>query len=69
MTSVEEADGVSTVSYTHLDVYKRQVRPAGVDTPEKMAKLKEDRLERLLELDLPFQKIGIAHLTCGLRCV
>lgn len=39
------------------------VRPPGIDSPEKMARLIEDRLENLLLLDLPFQKIGLAHLT------
>lgn len=45
---------------------KGLVRPEGVDTPEKMAVLMEDRLEKLLECDIPFRKIGIAHLTCSL---
>ena len=45
------------------------VRPDGIDSPEKMARLMEDRLETLIEQDLPFNKIGIAHLTCGLMYV
>ena len=42
------------------------VRPEGIDTPAKMARLMEDRLEKLIEQDLPLGKIGIAHLTCSL---
>jgi len=41
------------------------VRPAEIDTVEKMARFMEDRLENLLMQDLPFRKIGIAHLNCG----
>ena len=41
-------------------------RPYEIDTPAKMARVMEDRLEKLLERDLPFHKIGIAHLTCAL---
>ncbi len=33
---------------------------------ENRAKLWVKRLEALLNMDLPFHKIGIAHLTCGL---
>lgn len=51
---------VIPVNHMHM---KGLVRPVGVDTPAKMADFVEDRLERLLELDLPFSKIGIAHLT------
>lgn len=46
--------------------FRGLVRPEGVDTPEKMARLLEDRLENLLMLDLPFEKIGIAHLSCDI---
>ena len=42
------------------------VRAEGIDTPEKMAVNIENRLENLLEQDLPFRKIGLAHLTCSL---
>lgn len=36
------------------------------DTPEVKAKLWLRRLDALLGMDLPFHKIGIAHLTCKL---
>lgn len=42
------------------------VRPAHINTPELVARYLEDRLENLLMQDLPFRKIGIAHLTTPL---
>lgn len=42
------------------------VRAEGIDTPEKMAVNIENRLENLLEQNLPLRKIGLAHLTIGL---
>lgn len=41
-------------------------RPREVDTEEKMAELFTTRLEELSALNLPWKKVGIAHLTCGL---
>lgn len=42
------------------------VRPAEVNTPEAIAELLMTRLEQLQALNLPWKKIGIAHLSCGL---
>ena len=42
------------------------VRPSSYDTEEKVADLLVERLEELLELDLPWRKVGIAHLNCSL---
>jgi len=42
------------------------VRPSCYDTEEKIADLLVERLEQLLELPLPWRKVGIAHMTCGL---
>lgn len=42
------------------------VRPAEINTPEAIAELVLTRLEELQALDLPWRKIGIAHLSCGL---
>lgn len=42
------------------------VRPASVDQPEAIARLLVERLEDIAKLPLPFQKIGIAHLTTSL---
>jgi len=70
------ANGIPALTKAHFDLFdfviippnhmhmNGLVRPAGIDTPKKMARLLEDRLENLLMLDLPFEKIGIAHLTC-----
>ncbi len=54
---------VIPVNHMHM---KGFVRPIEIDTPEKMANYVQTRLEKLLERDLPFHKIGLAHLTCGL---
>lgn len=42
------------------------VRPACYNTEEKIADLLNERLEELLLLDLPWKKVGIAHLVCSL---
>ena len=42
------------------------VRPVEADTEEKVADLMVERLEQLAELDLPWRRVGIAHMTCGL---
>jgi len=42
------------------------VAPAGCDTVEKYASLYTERLEQLVQLDLPWKKIGIAHLNGGI---
>ena len=45
------------------------VRPSEISTPEAIAELVMTRLEELQSLDLPWRKIGIAHLSCGLMNV
>jgi len=45
---------------------KNFVRPEHINTPEAIAELLMTRLEELQQLDLPWNKIGIAHLSCGL---
>lgn len=72
------ASGVPALAREHFDLFdfvvippnhmhmKGLVRPDGVDTPQQMARLMENRLENLLMQDLPFEKIGIAHPTCDL---
>ena len=42
------------------------VRPAEINTPEAIAELLMTRLEELQALDLPWNKIGIAHLSADL---
>ena len=71
-------NGVPALSREHFDLFDFVVIPVnhmhmaglvraeGIDTPEKMAVNIENRLENLLEQNLPFRKIGLAHLTIGL---
>ena len=49
-------------THFHMDF----VMPAEISTPEQRAQYWLKRLNILLDMDLPFYKIGIAHLTCGL---
>ena len=42
------------------------VRPEGVTTPEQMAPLFLERLDEISQLDIPMEKVGIAHMTCPL---
>lgn len=41
-------------------------RPSSYDTEEKIADLMVERLEELAQMDLPWHKVGIAHLNAGL---
>lgn len=71
-------NGVPALSREHFDLFDFVVIPVnhmhmaglvraeGIDTPEKMAVNIENRLENLLEQNLPLRKIGLAHLTIGL---
>ena len=42
------------------------VRPVSYDTEEKIADLLVERLEEISLMDLPFRKVGIAHMVCSL---
>ena len=42
------------------------VRPRSINTPEQIAQYFMARMELLSRMDLPFEKIGIAHLTTSL---
>lgn len=42
------------------------VRPAEVQTAQARGELLLSRLEELQALDLPWEKVGLAHLVCGL---
>jgi histidinol phosphatase-like PHP family hydrolase len=42
------------------------VRPLDCNTPEQVADLLVTRLEELQAVSLPWEKVGIAHLNCGL---
>lgn len=49
---------------THLHLAGNTVKTK-LQTPEEAAEIWRIRLEELLKKDLPWKKIGIAHLTCG----
>ena len=42
------------------------VRPEDVTTPAQMAQLFTQRLNEISQLDIPMEKVGIAHITCSL---
>lgn len=46
--------------------FRPHVRPDDCDTPPKVAELLVTRLEQLQTLQLPWEKVGIAHMNCGL---
>ncbi|NLM77143.1 MAG: hypothetical protein GX173_03540 [Ruminococcaceae bacterium] len=50
---------------THLHMPSFTIDEAD-DSLERRAYLYAERLHKLLDMDLPFEKIGIAHLTCSL---
>ncbi len=52
------------VATTHLHLDGNTVRTE-ITAPEEAAYHWIDKIENLLAKDLPFHKIGIAHLTCG----
>lgn len=68
--------GVSSLNYdkfsfiiiptTHLHMNGFTIFDADIDNLEKRAELWCDRLEAVLNMDLPFHKVGIAHLACDL---
>ncbi len=63
--NLDEFDFI-VIPTTHLNSDFTMDPAAGV---EERAKAYIDRLDRLLDLDLPFRKIGIAHLACGLLSI
>ena len=53
---------VIPTTHLHLPGYTVRERP---QTPEEAAELWVKRLEELLKKDMPWHKMGIAHLTCN----
>lgn len=53
------------VSTTHLHMRGYTISEEDWESIPRRAELYQIRLRHLLEMDLPFEKIGIAHLTCG----
>ena len=51
---------------THFHMTDFTISAEDSETPEGIAKVWVKKLNNLFEMDLPFKKIGIAHLTCGL---
>lgn len=51
---------------THLHMIGFTIAEADKDSLDRRAELWVERLDQLLDRDLPFSKIGIAHLACGL---
>lgn len=49
---------------THLHLVGNTVKTK-IETPEECAEIWLNRIDALLKKDLPWHKIGIAHLTCG----
>lgn len=54
------------VATTHLHMKSLTSFPEEIEDAQGRAKLWVKRLEALLSKDLPFHKVGIAHLTCTL---
>ena len=52
------------VATTHLHLEGNTVKTQ-IQTPEEAAEAWISKLENLLKMELPWHKIGIAHLTCG----
>ena len=51
---------------THFHMTDYTLSTAQLESPKTRAQAWIDRLGRVLDMDLPFYKIGIAHLTCQL---
>ena len=54
------------ISTTHLHMQAEQLKANGLSDAQGRAKVWKKRLEAVLNMPLPFHKIGIAHLTCPL---
>ncbi|MBQ6846250.1 MAG: PHP domain-containing protein [Oscillospiraceae bacterium] len=54
------------VSTTHLHRVGFTVDEKDIETPAHRARIWVKRLEAVLAMELPFHKVGIAHLTCKL---
>ncbi len=54
------------IPLTHMHMVGHAISQEQGATPENRAKAWVERFEAVLKMDLPFKKIGLAHLTCGL---
>lgn len=62
---IDELDFL-VIPTTHLHMKNLTISEEDAASVERRAQLWIDRLEALLNMDLPFHKIGIAHLACKL---
>ena len=62
---MEEFDFI-VIPTTHFHMEKFTIAEEHLATPQTRAQVWVDKLDALLSMDLPFHKIGIAHLVCGL---
>ena len=62
---MEEFDFI-VIPTTHFHMEKFTIAEENLATPQTRAQVWVDKLDALLAMDLPFHKIGIAHLICGL---
>ena len=51
---------------THLHMRGFTISEEDAGSLERRAELWVERLDKLLNMDIPFRKVGIAHLACGL---
>ena len=49
---------------THLHMHGFTISEEDINSNQRRAELWVERFEKLLDMDLPFHKVGIAHLTC-----
>ena len=57
---------VILIPTTHMHMNNFTVENDDFCNPNRLAKLWVERLEAILNMDLPYYKVGIAHLTCNL---
>jgi len=62
---MEEFDFI-IIPTTHMHMKEFTITPEDGATSESRAKAWVKRLDAVLNMDLPFYKVGLAHLTCGL---
>lgn len=53
---------------THLHMVDFTISASDAKSAERRARLWVERMEKLLEMDIPFEKVGIAHSACPLIC-
>ena len=66
--SREDMDGLDfiVIPLTHMHMVGHAITEEEGSCPENRAKAWVERFEAFLNMDLPFKKMGLAHLTCGL---